>query len=96
MQAPMLVTWHLGSGLLYRNGETSVQPYLLCPGAPPPQCSQGWSSRVSNPSSGQESDSPSQTVSPQSTPAEGATRNPAVHSPEKTVTSVVKAAVVLG
>lgn len=26
-----------------------MQPYLLCPGAPPPQCSQGWSSSVSNP-----------------------------------------------
>ena len=26
-----------------------MQPYLLCPGAPLPQCSQGWSSSVSNP-----------------------------------------------
>lgn len=26
-----------------------MQPYLFCPGAPPPQCSQGWSSSVSNP-----------------------------------------------
>lgn len=85
MQVPQLVAWHLGGGLLYRKGETSVWPYLLCPGARPPRCSQGWASSVNNASSGQESDFSPQTVLQKSTPSLwlGTTQRPSCAQPQE-------------